>query len=225
MRPLSRADPLSKELIAISSFKLKAAATGAACVVVGAAAGIVGASAAPSAKSAKPAAPALPQTRGAGRALRRHRDAGDLGPAVHASVVVLNKAGTGFITATEDSGTVQSVSGDQLTVKEAVGTVVYKTVTLTIPSGTTISRNFATASLSALKRGDRVRVVQSSEGTDVMAVDTSTLPRGGGPGRPGGWGPGGAGHPGGWAPGGRPGVQPQSGGAVSPSAPVPQTGA
>jgi hypothetical protein len=219
-------------LIAISSFKLKAAATGAACVVVGAAAGIVGASAAPTTKSSKPAAPALPQTRGAGRASRMHRDAGDLGPAVHASVVVLNKAGTGFITATEDSGTVQSVSGRQLTIKEAVGTVVYKAVTLTVPSGATISRNFSTAALGALKSGDRVRVVQSSEGTDVMAIDTSALPRRGAPGVPGGRGgpggpgdPGGPGRPGGWGPGGRPGVQPQSGGAVSPSAPVPQTGA
>jgi hypothetical protein len=201
-------------LIAISSFKLKAAATGAACVVIGAAAGIVGASAAPTSKSSKSTPPALAQTRGAGRAFGR-RDAGDLGPAVHASIVVLNKAGTGFITATEDSGTVQSVSGDQLIIKEAVGTVVYKTVTLTIPSGATISRNFSTAALSALKSGDRVRIVQSSEGTDVMAVDTSTLPRGAGPGRP---------HDG-WGPGGRPGVAPQSGGAVSPSAPVPQMGA
>jgi hypothetical protein len=201
-------------LIAISTFKLKAVATGAACVVVGAAAGIVGASAAPTAKS-KTAKPALPQKRAAGRAFGlRHRDAGDLGPAVHASVVVLNKAGTGFITATEDSGTVQSVSGDQLTIKEAVGSVVYKTVTLTIPSGATISRNFSSAALSALKSGDRARVVQSSEGTDVMAVDPSSLPRDGGPGH-GGWGPG---H-------GPPGVHPQAGGAVGPSAPVPQTGA
>jgi hypothetical protein len=215
VRPISRADPL-KELIAISSFKLKAAATGAACVAVGAAAGIVGASAAPTSKTSKSTAPAVPQTRKAGRAFGLHRrDAGDLGPAVHASVVVLNKAGTGFITATEDSGTVQSVSGDQLTIKEAVGTVVYKAVTLTIPSGATISRNFSTAALSALKSGDRVRIVQSSQGTDVMAVDTSTLPRGAGPGRP---------HDG-WGPGGHPGVAPQPGGAVSPSAPVPQTGA
>jgi hypothetical protein len=216
-------------LIAISSFKLKAAATGAACVVVGAAAGIVGASAAPTSKSSKPAGPALPQTRGAGRAFRLHRQSGDLGPAVHASVVVLDKAGTGFITATEDSGTVQSVSGKQLTIKEAVGSVTYKTITLTIPSGATISRDFSSTALSALKAGDRVRVVQSSEGTDVMAVDTSTLPRDhrpGGPGNPGGpGGPGGPGRPGGWGPGGRPGVQPQPGGAISPSAPVPQTGA
>jgi hypothetical protein len=208
-------------LIAMSSFKLKAAVTGAACVVVGAAAGIVGASAAPSAKSPKSAAPVLPQARGVGRPWRMHRDAGDLGPAVHATVVMLNKAGTGFITATEDRGTVQSVSGDRLTIKEAVGKVTYKTITLTIPSGATISRNFSTAALSALKSGDRVRVVQSSEGTDVMALDPSALPRRGGPGSPGGFGR----QHRGWAPGGRPGVPPQAGGALSPPAPVPQAGA
>ena len=90
---------------------------------------------------------------------------------MHASVVELNKAGTGFITVTEDSGTVQSVSGNSLTIKEAVGKVVYRTVTLTIPSSATITRNFSKAALSTLKSGDRVRVEQSNEGTEVSAVD------------------------------------------------------
>lgn len=210
-------------MIAISSFKLKAAAAGAACVAIGAAAGIVGASAAPTSKASKPST----TTRGpegrhfwhggfGGPGGRIHGvGAEGMGPAVHASVVVLNKAGTGFITATMDSGTVQSVSGNQLTIKEAVGKVTYKTVTLTIPSGATIRRNFSSVALSALKSGDRVRVVQSSEGTDVIAVDPSSLPRGSGPIHPGAWGPG----------AGRPGVQPQSGGATAPAAPLPQTGA
>jgi hypothetical protein len=206
----------------VSSFKLKAAATGAACVALGAAAGIVGASAAPTAKTSKstaPAAPLLPRgpRPGFGRFRGGPGERGLLGPAVHASVVVLNKAGTGFITATEDSGTVQSVSGDKLTIKEGIGKVTYRTVTLTIPSKATIMRNFSTAALSALKSGDRVRVEQSSEGTDVFAVAPGTFPRFGGPGhRPGAWGPGGA---------GRPGVLPMPGGAQAPAAPVPQTGA
>jgi hypothetical protein len=200
------------------SFKLKAAVTGAACVAIGAAAGIVGASAAPSSKSAQPAAPKLLPYGARGRhpGLGRFRG-GPLGPAVHATAVVPNKAGTGFITVTEDMGIVQSVSGDKLTIKEAVGKLTYKTVTLSIPSGATVIRNFSTAALSALKSGDRVRVEQSSEGTDVFAVAPGAFPHFGGPGhRPGAWGPGGA---------GRPGVLPKPGGAQVPTPPVPQTGA
>ena len=62
------------------------------------------------------------------------------GHAVHEDAVVLNKAGTAFINATEDSGSVVSVSGDQLTIKEGTKSVTYKTLTLTIPSGATIKR-------------------------------------------------------------------------------------
>ena len=87
VRPDPRAPP-REGVIAISPFKLKAAATGAACVVVGAAAGIVGASAAPRAKStttAKPAAPPLPQAYARSgacpRPLRRPRRSGRPGRA------------------------------------------------------------------------------------------------------------------------------------------------
>jgi hypothetical protein len=100
---------------------------------------------------------------------------------VHAEEVVLNKAGTAFITQTEDNGTVVSVSGGQLTIKEAAGSVTYKTVTLTIPSGATIYRNGSKASLSDLKAGDHVRVTSSSDGTAVMAGTFSGRPGPGGP--------------------------------------------
>src|SRR4051812_34354784 len=93
------------------------------------------------------------------------------GPPVHADEVVLNKAGTAFITETEDSGTVTSVSGDQLEVKEAANNVTYKTVTLTIPGDATVYRNGAKAALSDLKSGDHVHVEQSSDGTTVFAGD------------------------------------------------------
>ena len=95
---------------------------------------------------------------------------------MHEVAVALNKAGDGFITVTSDSGTLQSVSGDQLTLKEAVGSVTYRTATLTIPSGATVIRNFKTASLSDLRDGDRVRVSSSTEGTTVLADDGSVLP-------------------------------------------------
>ena len=106
-----------------------------ACIVIGAMAGIVGSAAAPSkSKSASKARP--------GR---------QAGPARHActgrrctrSRSCSNKAKDGFITVTDDDGIVESVSGDQLTIKEGTKTLTYKTVTLTIPSGAKVKRNFA----------------------------------------------------------------------------------
>lgn len=192
--------------------KFKATAVVAGCAAAGAIAGIAGAAASPGSSSSSKNNPP-------GHAWRFFRSGrlpglgrmGD-GPAVHETAVVLNKAGTGFITATEDSGTVQSVSGDQLTIKEGIGNVTYKTITLTIPSGATIYRNFATSSLSALKSGDRVRVVQSSEGTSVVAISSNFTPSGHMPFGPGHrWN----GSPSGAAPG--------SYGAPPPGAPMPPT--
>jgi hypothetical protein len=125
---------------------------------------------------------------------------------VHEDAVVLNRAGTKFITATIDNGTVAGVNGDQLTVSEAIGKITYKTATLTIPAGATIRRNFKAAALGDLKHGDHVQVVQSSDGTTVFAEDGSARPPGPGHGprgfgRP--WGPGAPGGPPG--PGGAPG--------------------
>jgi hypothetical protein len=105
------------------------------------------------------------------------------GFAVHAEEVVPNKGGTAFITQTEDNGTVVSVSGDQLTIKEGTKSLAYKTVTLTIPSGATISRNGTKAALTDFKAGDRVRVTSSSDGTSVFGGDKAPQ---GGPGRHGG---------------------------------------
>jgi hypothetical protein len=135
------------------------------CALAGAAAGIAGSAAAPSGKANK------------GSSSRRGgHPRGFHGPAVHATVVVLNRAGNGFITETEDKGKVKSVSGDQLTITEGVGNVTYKDVTLTIPSNATVVRNFAKAQLSALKSGDFVHVSQSSDGTFVLASDASHRP-------------------------------------------------
>jgi hypothetical protein len=133
------------------------------CALVGAAAGIAGSAAAPSSKGKK-----SDSSRRAGPHLGFHR-----GPPVHAVAVVLNKAGNGFVTVTQDSGKVKSVSGDQLAVTEGVNNVTYKDVTLTIPSGATVLRNGAKAQLSDLKATDFVHVSQSSEGTFVFAADTS----------------------------------------------------
>jgi hypothetical protein len=163
-----------------------------ACALVGAAGGIASGTAAKHKSTAKPQARAAAFPPGPpGRGFDGRR-----GPAVHEEEVVLNKAGTAFITATEDSGRVESVSGDQLTLKEGTPTVTYKTVTLTIPAGAKVYRNGAAAKLSDLKAGDHAHVSSSSDGTVVFAGDANHGPghgpdgrgfrgfRGGGPGGP-----------------------------------------
>ncbi len=155
--------------------RVRLALVGGLCAAIGAGAGIAGSNAASTKSSARSS-----QAQSAGRP-PFHR-----GPEVHAEEVVLNRAGDGFITVTEDGGIVDSVSGDQLTIKEGTKSVTYKTVTLTIPSNAKVYRNFVTAQLSDLQSNDAVHVSRSSEGTVVMANDASHAPpRGHGPPGPG----------------------------------------
>ena len=153
---------------------LRIVGVAAVCAALGAAGGIASGGAATTKASKANAARAGGHPGGPG------------GHAVHEDAVVLNKAGTAFITSTEDSGSVVSVSGDQLTIKEGTASVTYKTLTLTIPSGATIRRNGSTAKLSDLKAGDHVHVTKSSEGTTVFADDGTHRPMGRGYGPPGG---------------------------------------
>jgi hypothetical protein len=167
------------------SRRIRLAVVGALCAAIGAGAGIAGSTA----KSGKHA-------RTTQRSAADPRPEFHRGPPVHAEAVVPNRAGTGFVTVTEDAGTVESVSGDQLTLKEGTRTLTYKTVTLTIPSNAKVYRNFATAQLGDLKSGDRAHVASSSDGTVVFANDASHMPPPDGPGRhhergPGPGGPGG----------------------------------
>src|SRR3954453_12416329 len=87
---------------------------------------------------------------------------------VHADLVVPAKGGT-FKTVTFDRGTVDSVSGDQLTIKEGTKSATYKTITLTIPSDAKIRRNGENAQLSDLQQGDAVAVVSTDAKTLVKA--------------------------------------------------------
>src|SRR3954452_25274232 len=117
----------------------RALAAIAACALIGASIGMAGAGAATTSKSSS----SQSTTRSANRADRMRG-----GPPVHAEVVRLNQAGDKFITVTEDSGTVKSVSGNDLTITEAANGVTYKDVTITIPDGATVMRNGQTAQLS-----------------------------------------------------------------------------
>jgi hypothetical protein len=157
--------------------KVAAVAAAGACVLAGAAAGISqsAASSSSSSSSAK-----------AGKAGAHARLAGahgfgfghGPGGEVHAVEVVPNKAGTGFVTVTEDNGTITAVDSGAgtITLKEGTSSATYATPTITIPSGATVTLDGATSSLEKLKAGDHVSISSSSEGTTVFAVDSSFQP-------------------------------------------------
>lgn len=131
------------------------------CVALGA-----GASAIASAGAATGTTAKAPHAHGAhhglrGRGMRWARRA------VHAQLVVPTKQG--FVNVTIDRGTVDSVSGSQLTLTEGTRKQTYKTVTLTIPSAAKVRDNRQTASLSSLRKGQRVIVVQAPKRTFVAA--------------------------------------------------------
>jgi hypothetical protein len=178
----------------LKSTWIRVGAVSAACALAGAGAGIAGSAAAPSksTESGKTTSGAAGATtaherreggRGPGREFGR-------GPVVHAEAVVLNKAGTAYITQTLDNGIVKSLSGKELVITEGTKAVPYKDVTVTIPDNATIQRNGKTAKLADLKAADHVHVIASSEGTTVFAGDDTFRPRGrhGGPGGRGGRG-------------------------------------
>src|SRR4051812_44386335 len=82
----------------------------AACALIGASIGMAGAGAATSRKSRPPTTPPRNPTPPPGG----WRGA----PPVHAEAVRLNKAGDKFITVIEDSGTLKSISGNDVTITE-----------------------------------------------------------------------------------------------------------
>src|SRR3954447_25720765 len=88
----------------------------------------------------------------------RHHGFGDHGFArgpVHAELVFPNRDG-GFKTVTFDRGVVDSVSGDQLVVKEGTAKSGFRTVTITVPGDARIRRGGEQAQLSDLQAGDLV---------------------------------------------------------------------
>src|SRR5436190_17072519 len=119
----------------------------AACALIGASIGMAGAGAATSSKSKS----ASTTTRNANRPPGWMRG----GPPVHAEEVRLNKAGDKFITVTEDSGTVKSISGNDVTITEGVGNVTYKDRSEERRVGTAVRANGQTDQLSDLKAGDQ----------------------------------------------------------------------
>src|SRR4051794_266841 len=105
--------------------------------------------------------------------------------AVHASAVVPRTDGT-FATVTFDRGTVVSVSGNELTIREGTADTTYQTTDLNLPDGTKVflfgsqrrmhqrQMDDNAASLSDLQPGDRVAVWESSRKTVVLATRPSS---------------------------------------------------
>lgn len=167
---------------------MQTAAAAATCAIVASAIGIATGAAAPSdndnGKGSKdlegavfPGAPGI----GAGiafkhrGALKERFDEGGPrpigGPPVHSELVVPTRSGEDFETITQDSGTVKSVSGEQLTITEGTEEATYDTVTLDIPNDANVLRNGERAELGDLKEGDNVHVSQGPDHTFVFATD------------------------------------------------------
>jgi hypothetical protein len=87
--------------------------------------------------------------------------------AVQGEVVLATRKG--FATVTFNRGFVQSVNGQQLTIREGTKKATYKTVTLTIPASAKVRDNGRLASLSELTAGQRVGVLQGPNRTWVVA--------------------------------------------------------
>lgn len=163
----------------------------AICASVGALAGIAGSAAAPSKSSSKAteAQKAKAALQARARALKRalgHRALGarlaGAGPGfffagpVHSEAVVPNQDGTGFVTITTDAGMLNSVDGNTVHIKEGTDKKTYKDdVAIDVGANPTVVRNHAKASLSDLKAGDHIRVIQTPKGTFIMAEDDAFI--------------------------------------------------
>jgi hypothetical protein len=166
----------------------------AICAFAGALAGIAGSAAAPSSKAKAKAAQARERAvkkQALRRAFRlragqvpRFRVHARFGPGfefgggpVHATAVVPNADGTGFDTITTDAGTLNSVDGTTLHIKEGTDKKVYKDdVSVDVGSDAKVIRNHEDAKLSDLKEGDHVRVITGTpKGNIVIAEDDAFI--------------------------------------------------
>jgi hypothetical protein len=127
--------------------RLKLGAVALTCVALGAGAGAIANGAA---STSTPTANVTPgHARLRLRAVVRHT--------VQANLIIHTKQG--FVNVTVARGTVQSVSGNQLTLAEGTQTATYKTVTYTLPSNVRVRDDRQPSTLAALKNGQRALVV------------------------------------------------------------------
>ncbi len=151
---------------------LKLLAVAASCVAIGAAISAIASAGAATTAAAH-------GTKAAGAHRRGNAQRGNargvrhvVRRAVHAELVVGTKSG--FAKVTFDRGSVQAVSGQQLTLREGTKKHTYKTVTLTIPTSARVRINHKAATLSQLSTGQRVLVFQLPKRTVVSAHNGKT---------------------------------------------------
>jgi hypothetical protein len=144
---------------------LKLAGAATACVIAGVAAGsIADASAAGKSTQAQPTKSS--QTKSS--ASRPELRLGVLARrTVEGSLVVSTKQG--FVTVTVARGTVESVTGNQLTLTEGTPKATYKTVTLTLPADTLVRDNRARSTLAQVTDGQRATVIEAPDRALVIA--------------------------------------------------------
>jgi type II secretory pathway pseudopilin PulG len=165
----------------------------AVCAVAGAIAGIAGSAASPSSSSSKAKATQAQKKAQARadrlkrKALRRAFRVGPgprFGPGfgfgfgpVHAEAVIPKEDGSGFFTVTTDGGTLLSVDGTTVHLKEGTDKATYKAdVGIDVGSDAKVIRNHQDAKLSDLKAGDHVRVITGGpKGNIVIAEDDAFL--------------------------------------------------
>jgi hypothetical protein len=143
----------------------KLGAVAVSCLAIGAGASVLANAGASTTTS--PSVKSFPALRRGGIAPR-----GLIRRAVHGDLVIATK--TGYATVTFDRGTVQSVSGQQLTLADGRRAATYKTVTLTIPASARVRDNGKQATMADLKQGQRVAVIQAPKRTLVIARTATT---------------------------------------------------
>jgi hypothetical protein len=143
---------------------LKLVTVGGVCAAAGVGAGAIATAGASGPSTAGTSSTATPAAHAAGAVRVRRRLARR---AIRGDVVVATRSG--FATVSFNRGLVQSVNGQQLTIKEGTKADTYRIVTLTIPANAKVRDNGQTASLSRLTGGQRVGVVQGPKVTRVIA--------------------------------------------------------
>ena len=146
----------------LSHSRLKLGAVALTCVALGVGAGAIANGAA---STSTPAASV-----GAQHARLRLRAA--VRHTVQANLVIHTKQG--FANVTVARGTVQSVSGSQLTLAEGTRTATYKTVTYTLPSSVRVRDDRRPSTLAAVKSGQRALVVIGPKRALVIARTPKT---------------------------------------------------
>jgi hypothetical protein len=142
-------------------------AVGTICAAAGAGAGTIAVAGASSGHAAKSTSS---RSASASSAKGRHAHGGLrrlLLRSVHSQLTVHTKAG--FATVTVNRGTVDSVSGDTLTMTDSTPKASDQKQTITLPATSRVRNDRKPASLSSLTAGERVIVVQLPKRTVVVA--------------------------------------------------------